>query len=263
MSKFVGFQEVFWSLLDPWRFMATTLPFLYSTILHLYKIGEFGILFSWRKLQDAWFSAFWLWFGPQLRANNGDRITALLEGRIEAAQITDSCVAPPVGGVVLDIGPGRGYWIDLYSKANVPIDTPATRAKGGSDGIRKVYGVEPNPDSHAALSKRVEEIGLTGVYEALPVGIEELGKIKIDGTDKPIERESVDCIVSVLCLCSIPEPEANIAKLYELLKKGGRWYLYEHVRTKDMLFMRWYQSKNSPWKLVCGIEVNLRKYSIR
>lgn len=256
MVNFADFQEVFWSLLDPWRFMATTLPFLYSTILHLYKIGEFGILLSWRKLQDAWFSAFWLWFGPQLRANNGDRITALLEGRIEAAQITDNYVALPVSGVVLDIGPGRGYWIDLYSKADIPIDTPTARAKGGNNGIQKVYGVEPNPDSHAALSKRVDEIGLTGVYEALPVGIEELGKVKIDRTDKPIERESVDCIVSVLCLCSIPEPEANIAKLYELLKKGGRWYLYEHVRSKDNLFMRWYQGKKRSRLLFRGIEID-------
>lgn len=89
--------------------MASTLPFLYSTIWHLYSIGNFSILLSWQKLQYAWFSAFWLWFGPQLRAGNGDHVTALLEGRIEAAQVTDDPVTPPVSGVVLDIGPGRGY----------------------------------------------------------------------------------------------------------------------------------------------------------
>jgi SAM-dependent methyltransferase len=253
MSNIATLQEIFWSLLDPWRFMATTLPFLYSIIRHLYSIGEFSILFSWQKLQYAWFSAFWLWFGPQLRANNGDRITALLEGRIESAQVTKSPVAPPVGGVVLDIGPGRGYWIDLYAKANIPVEKPGAKSKSDRDGIKKVYGVEPNPDSHAALSKRVEKIGLSGVYEVLPVGIEELGKVKVDGTDKSIKNGSVDCIVSILCLCSIPEPEKNIAELYGLLKKGGRWYLYEHVRTQDGLFMRWYQGKHVLWAGSWGI----------
>ncbi|KAJ4294279.1 hypothetical protein N0V90_007969 [Kalmusia sp. IMI 367209] len=244
MVKFAELSEIFWSLLDPWRFMSTTLPFLYRTMQRLYGAGEYGTLFSWRKLQDAWFSAFWLWFGPQLRANNGDRITALLEGRIEHAQITDDSVAPPVGGIVLDIGPGRGYWIDLYDKAKVPIDKPGARSRSISGGIRKVYGVEPNPDSHAALSERVQELGLSGVYEVLPVGIEEVDKVKVNGNDRTIEKGTVDCIVSVLCLCSIPEPEKNIAELYGYLKKGGRWYLYEHVRSNDGLFMKLYQGED-------------------
>lgn len=62
--------------------------------------------------------------------------------------------------------------------------------------------------------------------------IHELGDVKVDGTDKPIGKESVDCIVSILCLCSIPEPEKNITKLYELLKKGGRGiftYMFERM----------------------------------
>ncbi|KAJ4347972.1 uncharacterized protein N0V89_009344 [Didymosphaeria variabile] len=167
---------------------------------------------------------------------------ALLEGRMQDAQITDKPMAPPVGGVILDIGPGRGYWIDLYDKAKVPIDKPGARSQGVSGGIQKVYGVEPNPDSHAALSKRVQEIGLDGVYEVLPVGIEEVNKVKING--KTIEKGSVDCIVSILCLCSIPEPEKNITDLYGYLKKGGRWYLYEHVRSGDGVFMKLYQGTN-------------------
>jgi hypothetical protein len=73
----------------------------------------------------------------------------------------------------------------------------------------------------------------------------ELSKVKVDGTDKSIKKESVDCIVSILCLCSILEPEKNIAELYGLLKKGGLWYLYEHVRTRDGLFMRLYQSEHA------------------
>lgn len=130
--------------------------------------------------------------------------------------------------------------IDLYDKANVPFDKSGSTSRSVNGGIQKVYGVEPNPDSHAALSKRVQETGLEGVYEVLPVGIEAVNKAKVNGADT-IEKGSVDCIVSILCLCSIPEPEKNIAELYGYLKEGGRWYLYEHVRSQDGLFMKLYQ----------------------
>jgi SAM-dependent methyltransferase len=47
-----------------------------------------------------------------------------------------------------------------------------------------------------------------------------------------VQRGSVDTIVTVQCLCSIPGPERVIRDLYPLLKPGGRWIVYEHVRTK-------------------------------
>jgi hypothetical protein len=36
----------------------------------------------------------------------------------------------------------------------------------------------------------------------------------------------------VQCLCSIPTPEKIIKELYPLLKPGGKWLVYEHVKTK-------------------------------
>lgn len=63
----------------------------------------------------------------------------------------------------------------------------------------------------------MREVGLESVYEVVPVGIRDVGKVA-----GGIRKESVDCIVSVLCLCSIPKPERNIAELYGYCKKGGR-----------------------------------------
>lgn len=253
MSGFSQVVEIFWALLGPWSFISSTLPFLFSTITRLYSAGEYGILFSWSKMQDAWFSAFWQWFGPQLRQGRGPHIVALLEGRVKDGKVVDAPVEPPVGGVILDIGPGRGYWIDLYDKARVPIDKEGTRPSGANEGIKKVYGVEPNPDQHAALSKRVKDTGLDGVYQVLPVGIESINTAAIDERGGTIGKGSVDCIVSVLCLCSIPEPGRNIAELHSYLKKGGRWYLYEHVRTKAGPFMKLYQSfVNLFWPIALG-----------
>lgn len=110
------------------------------------------------------------------------------------------------------------------------------RRKAGNK-VTPVYGIEPNPKSAAALQQRVNEIGLDNVYEVLPVAIECL--------EDRLEPESVDCIVTILCLCSIPEPEKNIELLYKSLKKGGRWYVVEHVRVdpEKGVFLRACQRK--------------------
>jgi SAM-dependent methyltransferase len=117
-----------------------------------------------------------------------------------------------------------------------------TKASADQGSISKIYGIEPNPQSYTALRQRVKDIGLEDVYEVVPVGIEDV----TDPTawDGKIEPGSVDCIVGVLCLCSIPDQEKNIHYLYNLLKPGGRWYVYEHVKaTRGGLFMRLYQRK--------------------
>jgi hypothetical protein len=86
------------------------------------------------------------------------------------------------------------------------------------------------------LRRRIEEAGLTGVYEIVEGGVEDL-------TKWGIEEESVDSIVTILCLCSVNSPEEMIEVLYGKLKKGGVWLLYEHVLTKQDGWVKWYQGK--------------------
>jgi len=119
-------------------------------------------------------------------------------------------------------------------------------AEGGNQSaIEKVYGVEPGLESHPGLRRRAKEAGLEGVYEILPVGIEDISKVSVDGASF-VEKGSVDCIVSLLCLCSIPEPEKNIKELYGYLKEGGRWYVFEHVVVDEANWpMRAYQGKRT------------------
>ncbi|EOO01898.1 putative -alpha-glucan branching enzyme protein [Phaeoacremonium minimum UCRPA7] len=82
--------------------------------------------------------------------------------------------------------------------------------------VTRVYGVEPNTDIHGELRQRVRDAGLEGVYEVVPVGIEDLER------SGKVQKGSVDCIVTVLCLCTIPDPKYNIRELYDYLKPGGR-----------------------------------------
>lgn len=83
---------------------------------------------------------------------------------------------------MLDIGPGSGEWLKCFDKAKV----------------RKVYGVEPNPDQHPLLRERISEAGLEGIYEIVPVGVEGLG-------EKWVRRGEVDAVVTIqVCVFSFP-----------------------------------------------------------
>lgn len=223
--------------------MLVACSYIPSTISHLYATSSLASLLSWDAFQGAWFSKFWSWAGPRIREGNGPRITALLEGKVTGAQVVDEVVGEPISGVVLDIGPGLGYWVDLYARTDVPLvseDGPVRKRDGSGKGkgITKVYGVEPNAQSHPGLRLRANAAGLEGVYEILPVGIEDIAKETI------VQKGSVDAIVSLLCLCSIPEPEKNIKELHSYLRPGGRWYLYEHVAVKGYWPMQLYQRRS-------------------
>lgn len=259
-------KDIFWMLLDPWMFMGASLYYLPGTVGHLVKRRDFATLFSWDALQTKWFGRFWVWAGPMVRRTGEERVVPLLEGRVQKGVIHDRPVVPGVHGVVVEVGAGSGMWIDLFkndyhgkwsladSAVTSGLDessyelTSRRSASGevlGRSRVTKVYGVEPNPQSHEALVSRVKASGLEDIYEVVPVGIEHLGGGHWKW-EKPIEKESVDCIVTILCLCSIPDPVDNIRDLYNYLKPGGRWYLYEHVCcTKEVSsFMFWYQCEH-------------------
>lgn len=179
----------------------------------------------------------------------------LLEGRVRDGVVTSEVVSPPVSGVVIEIGAGSGMWADIFSKINTGGSATAATAVSGDDndsvsgvrrrmagsGITKIYGVEPNPESVKALRQRVKDLGLDDIYEVMPVGIESLDDPNA-WPGKHIEPGSVDSIVTILCLCSIPDQEANVKALYKLLKPGGRWYVFEHVKaTRGGPLMKLYQ----------------------
>lgn len=224
-----SFFEVVLSLLFPWQFLGIAISYLPSALRRLLQTNSLQDL-TYKHVKDTWFSEFWNRTGANIRQGNGTRITALLEGRISRASVVDKPVVAPAGGVVLDIGPGSGFWVDLYAKADT--------------GDLQVFGVEPNVAVHGDLRMRVHQSGLDGVYNIISAGIEDIDKFQVigfDGSASKIEKGSVDSIVTLLCLCGIPEPEKNIAELYQYLKKGGRWYVFEHVKHGGPWYMRFYQ----------------------
>ena len=204
------------ALLEPWQFMAMSLSFLPSTILSLLLALDLGTLLSWPRLQAAWFGRFWAVIGPMVRENAEKKVVPLLQGHVTCGVVpstpsTSKPPVPPVSGTVLEVGPGSGMWTSLFTPHYLP-------------SITKVYGVEPNPAQHPALRQQIAAAQLGDTYEIVPLGIEDLA------ASGRVPLESVDCVVTIMCLCSIPEPRRNIADLYGYLKPGGRWYVYEHVK---------------------------------
>ncbi|KAI0549908.1 S-adenosyl-L-methionine-dependent methyltransferase [Xylaria curta] len=239
-------KEAFWGLLDPWMFLQLSASFIPQTTRHIFSTHPFSsglsILLSPSRFRDLWFGHFWAFAGPQVREGAGPRVIPLLDGRTSRGVVTDEPTGPGVGGVVIEVGAGSGLWVEVFSDRYLASrDTSGTaRTK-----ITRVYGVEPNPAQHPALRRAVDDAGLQDVYEIVPVGIEDLSSSSGEGKTKKwdgnIEPGSVDCIVSILCLCSIPDPERHIRELYSLLRPGGRWYVYEHVRVQHSWYMRLYQ----------------------
>lgn len=233
-------KEIALFLVDPWLFMLQSLTYLPSTILRLLVTGNFSALISPSRLQSAWFGSFWSVAGPGVRETGEARVVPLLKGRVKHGKVltpdeksseggSDSCGQSRacLRGTVLEVGPGTGMWVSLFADPQLT--------------ITKIYGVEPNQDVHYELKQRVIAAGLGDRYEIVPWGIEELAMLG------DIAPGSLDCIVSVLCLCSIPEPEKNIRELFQYLKPGGTWFVYEHVRCESKMLrksgfsMRWYQ----------------------
>ncbi|TPX06892.1 uncharacterized protein E0L32_002388 [Thyridium curvatum] len=234
----------------PWIFLLQSLLSLPPLILHLLLTLNLATLLSPSRLKYAWFSRFWEKFAPSVRLNSEARVVPLLQGRVSRGAVVDRPAHPPVSGTVIEIGPGSGMWVSLFSEDYLDKDsadgggsTPrrATRSSSSSSSkppsVTRVFGVEPNPDVHAALRRRVAAAGLSDTYEVVPTGIEDLAP------SGRVPRESVDCVVSILCLCGIPDPQHNVREVYRLLKPGGRWYAYEHVRCTHSWYMRAYQKE--------------------
>ncbi|GAM86324.1 hypothetical protein ANO11243_043380 [Dothideomycetidae sp. 11243] len=200
-------------LLDPFLWISISLFFFPLALTNLILTFQFRKLLSWHALQHAWFGRFWAWMGPQVR--------------LGAAPHVDPLVTASAKGVVLDIGPASGQWLYLYATEHNP-------------AITRIYGVEPNTEHHPALRRAVKAAGLEDKYRILDVGAEGLRAAGV-------ELSSVDTIVTVQVLCSIPDPKRVIRELYSYLKPGGRWIVYEHVQTPYVEdFRGWWQKKISP-----------------
>jgi ubiquinone/menaquinone biosynthesis C-methylase UbiE len=137
-------------------------------------------------------------------------------------------------GRVLEIGPGAGTGFVNYTQK-----------------AREVVGLEYSAGmldkAHAEL-QRLAEAGELRTAVALTQG---------SVTDLEFEDGSFDTVISFLVFCSVPDPESAAREVHRVLKPGGRFLFFEHVRAPDPGLARWQRRLNPIWnRLACGCNLD-------
>lgn len=115
--------------------------------------------------------------------------------------------------------------------------------------VSKYVALEPNTYMHDEIRKTANAAGFTeesGNLLILGYGAEQTSLI----TSALGGPHSVDTIVSILTLCSVPDPEKTIQSLVEqVLKPGGQLLFYEHVLSQRDDVIWWQKFWTPLWKL--------------
>ncbi|KAF7289359.1 hypothetical protein MIND_01398200 [Mycena indigotica] len=148
-------------------------------------------------------------------------------------------ITPHAEGVVLDLGAGHGHVAQYLDR----------------EKVSKYIALEPNTLMHARLRDRARLAGFdeeTGTLAILSCGAEDTKTI-LSSLEEPVTT-----IVSVLTLCSVPDPQETIRKLVaNVLAPGGTLIMHEHVRSyrRDVAF--WQGWLGVLWRMVfdgCNID---------
>jgi len=126
-------------------------------------------------------------------------------------------------GRVLEIGVGSGRNLLLY---------PAR--------VERVVGLDPSRQLLAMARETAREtVRDIELFEGSAAAI-------------PLERASIDTIVSTWSLCSITDAPRALGEMLRVLKPGGRFLFVEHGRAPDAA-VRWWQHRLTPiWKRLSG-----------
>ncbi|GJJ14256.1 hypothetical protein Clacol_008520 [Clathrus columnatus] len=171
-----------------------------------------SLLFHLQELSKIIFYNVWIVYGREADENR--------------QPMKESLITANSKGTVLDLGAGFGATVRYLSK----------------DKVTRYVAIEPNVMMHKHIKDTAEKAGFSEVDGSLVVlscGAEDY---KVIGSALG-GLGTVDTIVSVLTLCSVPNPEQTIKDLVvKLLKPGGEFLFYEHVQSKkkDVSFWQWF-----------------------
>ena len=131
-------------------------------------------------------------------------------------------IVPAATGRVLEIGIGSGLNLPLYSPS-----------------VQHVIGLDPSP--------RLLEMARGAQRRNLAVDF-------IEGSAEviPLEKASIDTVVTTWTLCSIPDADRALREMHRVLKPAGRLLFVEHGRAPDPNVV-WWQDRLTPiWKRLGG-----------
>lgn len=130
---------------------------------------------------------------------------------------------PQAAGRVLEIGVGSGLNLPFY----------------GSE-VTCLYGLDPSQ----ALLKLAQR---KGVCARFPVEF-----IQGSAEDIPLERNSIDAVVSTFVLCTVPNATRALREAARVLKPGGTLLFAEHGIAPDAEVESWQQRLDPLWSRIAG-----------
>ena len=166
-----------------------------------------------------------------------NRLTARLYDRIfrpsEEAGLADArrTVLAGAEGAVLEIGAGTGLNLKAYPRT----------------GIDRLVVLEPDPNMARHLREKLGDAPRTPEVVQAPA------------EHMPFADDTFDVVTGTLVLCEPDDPAAVLAEVARVLKPGGRYLFYEHVRSDDPGLARW-QDRMAPLWTACtgGCHCNRR-----
>jgi ubiquinone/menaquinone biosynthesis C-methylase UbiE len=120
-------------------------------------------------------------------------------------------------GETLEVGAGTGLNVEHYDRSRV------TRL------------VLSEPDPH--MARRLRGRAAAAGAEVVEAGADRL----------PFDDASFDTVAETLVLCTVPDPDAALAEIARVLRPGGRFLFFEHVRDDDPGVARWQDRLERPW----------------
>lgn len=126
-------------------------------------------------------------------------------------------------GRVLEIGIGSGL--------NLPLYGPRVEAILGLDPAARLIAMAQEQANHSKIPVTL----ITGSAQAIP-----------------IDRGSIDTLVTTWTLCSIPDAAAALQEMRRVLKPSGQFVFVEHGRAPEENVRRWQNRLNPVWKRIGG-----------
>ena len=132
-------------------------------------------------------------------------------------------VIPQATGRVLEVGIGSGLNLPFYGA-----------------GVRHLFALEPSRELRKMAGRRTK--GARFTVEFLDRSAEEI----------PLERASVDTVVTTWTLCTIPDAVCALQEMKRVLKPGGVLLFVEHGLAPDANVQAWQHRLNSLWNRIGG-----------
>lgn len=132
-------------------------------------------------------------------------------------------VIPHATGRVLEVGVGSGLNFPFYGAA-----------------VDHLFALEPSPELRKMAGRRTK--GTRFTVEFLDRSAEEI----------PLERGSVDTVVTTWTLCTIPDAIGALREMKRVLKPGGLLLFVEHGLAPDASVQAWQHRLNPLWNRIGG-----------